>query len=191
MDARVGMLLEALEDAGRAEDTIVVFTSDQGLAIGSHGLLGKQNLYEHSVRAPLILRGPGLPRGRSDALVYLFDLVPTLCELLGIAPPADVDGRSLVPVLRGEVPAVRDSIFLAYKDVQRAVTDGRWKLIRYPQADRTQLFDLEVDPHEVNDRSGDPDEARRIEDLTARLRAWQEELGDTAPLRVGGPARAR
>jgi arylsulfatase A-like enzyme len=191
MDTQVGELLGTLAESGRAGDTIVVFTSDQGLAVGSHGLLGKQNLYEHSVRAPLIVRAPGVPRGRSDALVYLFDLVPTLCELLDLEAPAGVDGASLVPVLRGEQATVRDSVFLAYKDVQRAVTDGRWKLIRYPKVDRIQLFDLERDPHEVVDLAADPDQAERVQGLTTRLRAWQRELGDEAPLEVEQPAGGR
>lgn len=188
LDAQVGRLLLALEQGGRAGDTLVVFTSDQGLAIGSHGLLGKQNLYEHSARAPLLLRGPGVPRGRSPALVYLSDLVPTVCELLGVEPPAEIDGRSLAPILRGEATGVRDVLGLAYKDVQRALTDGRWKLIRYPLVDVTQLFDLERDPHETRDLAADPEQAARVAALLERLRAWQREVGDEAPLSVEHPA---
>src|SRR5262245_9882646 len=92
--------------------SLVIFTSDHGLAIGSHGLIGKQNLYEHSMRPPLIVTGPGIPAGkRSDAFVYLFDLFPTTCELCGMKPPDGVDGKSLVPVMTGQKEKVRDVVF--------------------------------------------------------------------------------
>ena len=80
----------------------MIFSADQGIAIGSHGLLGKQNLYDHSMKAPLVFAGPGIPRGRSDALVYLFDIYPTACDLVGAAVPGEIDGRSFRPVLDGK-----------------------------------------------------------------------------------------
>ena len=180
MDAEIGRLLAALEATGRAEDTLVVFTSDHGLSLGGHGLMGKQNLYDDSMRAPLILAGPGVPAGSSDALVYLFDLYPTLCDLLGVETPDTVEGRSLAPILRGEASSVRDEIFTAYLDVQRAVRTERWKLIRYPRVDVTQLFDLERDPNEVHDLAGRPEHAERVRELEERLRELQEGLGDPA-----------
>ncbi len=182
MDAEVGRILAALEATGRAENTIVVFCSDHGLSLGGHGLMGKQNLYDDSMRAPLVIAGPGIPKGSSDALVYLFDIYPTLCELLGVAVPDTVEGKSLAPIVRGEAGAVRDSLFFAYLDVQRAVRDERWKLIRYPHVGITQLFDLEADPWELSDLARAPEHAERVEELTELLRQWQKDVGDRAPL---------
>lgn len=179
LDAQVGRILEALEERGRAERTLVVFLSDHGLSLGGHGLLGKQNLYEDSMRAPLVLAGPGVPHGSSEALVYLHDLYPTVCELLGIEVPDSVEGRSLVPLLEGRGTG-RESIFTAYLDVQRAVRDERFKLITYPQVGLAQLFDLERDPHELEDLFGQPEHEQRTLELVERLLAWQAELDDPA-----------
>ncbi len=188
VDAQVGRILQALRDAGLEDDTIIVFASDHGLAIGSHGLFGKQNLYDHSMRAPLIMAGPGIPKGQqTDALTYLFDIFPTLGDLAQIKGPAGSDGKSLVPVLKGDAKQVRDSVFLAYRQFQRSVRDERWKIIVYPHINKTQLFDLETDPHEIKDLAYDPAHAKTISRLTDRLTAWQKDLGDTQPLRSANP----
>ena len=174
LDAQAGRILSVLEASGQADNTLVVYAADHGLAIGSHGLFGKQNLYEHSMRAPLIIAGPGLPRGRrTDAMVYLLDIFPTLGELAGVAALEGSEGLSLVPVLRGEKAAVRDSIFTAYAKLQRAVRDERWKLIVYPPINKTQLFDLLTDPAETRDLAGDSAYAGEVRRLTALLREWQ------------------
>ncbi len=185
LDAQIGRILETLLETGRAADTIVVFTSDNGLAVGRHGLMGKQNLYEHSVRVPLLMRGPGLPRGRTiDALCYLLDLYPTLCELAGLPVPEGVEGRSLVPLLKDPRARFRDTLFFAYRDFQRAVRTERWKLILYQVGGRrtTQLFDIRNDPWELNNLAADPSQVGRIANLTAMLRKWMAETEDPLDL---------
>lgn len=187
LDAQIGRVLAALRATGEYDRTLIVFTSDHGLAIGSHGLMGKQNLYEHSMRPPLILAGPGVRVGRSPALVYLHDIFPTICDLAGLDPPEGIDGRSFAGVVRGETEHVRDAVLLAYRDVQRAVRDERWKLIRYPLIDRTQLFDLQTDPDELNNLAGDADQRERVERMMALLQQQQREMDDSAPLQVDDP----
>jgi arylsulfatase A-like enzyme len=152
--------------------------------------MGKQNLYEHSMRVPLVFNGPGIRKGTSDALVYLIDVLPTLCDLVRAATPGDVDGQSLGGVLSGRQTKVRDSLFTAYRDVQRGVRDERWKLIRYALVDRTQLFDLQTDPHELVNLADDPGQAERIRRMTRLMQDWQQRLGDTAPLVVADPRPA-
>ncbi|HET7769760.1 MAG TPA: sulfatase-like hydrolase/transferase [Chloroflexota bacterium] len=187
LDAWIGNVLDALERRGRADDTIVVYTADHGLAVGQHGLFGKQNVYEHSARVPCIVRAPGKVGGRrSEALTYAPDLHPTLCELAGVPRASTVETRSLVPLLDGVTDTHRTYVCQAYKDVQRLVTDGRWKMIRYYRSeervgagtDRVQLFDLEVDPWELNDLSGAAVHAPHVERLSVALDAWQGEVGD-------------
>lgn len=188
LDSEISRLLVALDKRGIAKNTLVVFTSDHGLAIGSHGLLGKQNLYEHSMRAPLILAGPGVPAGkRSDAFVYLFDLFPTVSDLCGVKLPENLDGRSLVPVMRGEKEKVREVVFGAYRQFQRSVRTDRWKLIRYPHVNRTQLFDLRADPDETKDLAADPAHAETLLMLTRLLEEQQKTHGDTLPLSSDKP----
>ncbi|HEX6987143.1 MAG TPA: sulfatase-like hydrolase/transferase [Planctomycetaceae bacterium] len=182
LDFHVGRLLATLDGLGLRGDTLIVFSSDNGLAVGSHGLMGKQNVYEDGLRVPLVLNGPGIGKGRSDALVYLLDLYPTVLDLVGAEVPPGLDGRSFAGVLRGETDRHRDEILLAYEDVQRSLRDGRWKLIRYPHINRTQLFDLASDPHETRDLSTEPDQAERIERLMTLLAQRQEQFGDPAPL---------
>lgn len=179
LDAHLGRIIAALAAAGHAEDTIIIFTSDQGLALGSHGLLGKQNQYEHSIRSPFFIAGPGLPeRKRSDALICLSDIFPTLCDLAGIAVPPTVTSKSIAPLLRGQAEKIHDHVFGAFTDTQRMVCDERWKFITYPKAGRTQLFNLQNDPHELHDLSAAPQHQSKREDLAGRLKAWQQENGD-------------
>ncbi len=187
LDGHIGRLLDSLRELGLYDNTIIIFSSDNGLAIGSHGLMGKQNLYEHSAKVPLMFAGPGIPRGRSDALVYVMDIFPTVCDLVGTETPSGLDGRSFAPVLGGKSASVRDSIFMSYRDVQRGIRDERWKLIRYPKVNITQLFDLRTDPDELHNLADDPQQADRIERMMGRLRTWQKQLGDTAPLEVDQP----
>jgi arylsulfatase A-like enzyme len=188
LDVQVGRVLDALKASGQYENTIVVFASDHGLAIGSHGLFGKQNIYDHSMHAPLLMTGPGIPKGkRADALCYLLDIFPTLGDLAGVTAPEGSEGKSLAPVLRGTATKVRDSIFTAYTKVQRAVRDDRWKVLVYPRINRTQLFDLANDPFEMKDLSADSSQEAEIKRLTALLEASQRDCGDKLPLKTENP----
>ena len=188
LDRQVGRILRELKAGPHAGNTIVVYTADHGLAVGSHGLLGKQNLYEHSMGAPLIFAGPGIPTaGQSDAFCYLLDIFPTLCSILGVDMPAEIDGHDLSPVWRGEVASVRDSVFTSFRDLMKAVRNERWKLIRYPKIDHTQLFDLKADAEETRNLARHPEHAGRIEKLTALMREWQGRVGDSHPLSVPNP----
>lgn len=177
-DHHVGRILDVLRETGQVDNTLVVYSSDQGLAVGGrHGLLGKQNLYEE-FKSPLVLAGPGIPKGKSEALVYLHDLFPTFCDLAGTAIPKQVDGLSLLPVLKKEKPRVRDHLFAAYRDCQRMVRDERWKLIWYPKINRYQLFDLSKDPWEIEDLSGKAEFAGRLAELKKHLTREQKACGD-------------
>lgn len=191
LDDQIGRILDALRATGQYDNTLIVFASDHGLAIGSHGLFGKQNLYEHSMRAPLILAGPGVPRGRrSDAMTYLLDVFPTLGSLAGVPAPEGSEGLSLAPVLAGATRTRRDSIFTAYGNSQRAIRDDRWKLIVYPRINKTQLFDLRGDPDERHDLADDPAHAAEVARLTALLRRRQGESNDQQPLSSPSPLPA-
>ena len=187
LDYHIGRLLTTLRQQGLMENTVIIFSSDQGLAMGSHGLMGKQNLYDAGMKVPLIFSGPGIPTGRSDALVYLHDIYPTVCELIGTPVPSGLDGVSFAPVLRQKASESRDSVFFSYLAVQRAIRDRDWKLIRYPQINRTQLFDLKNDPDEIRDLANEPSQAQRITQLMAELQTWQRRLGDTQSLTVTNP----
>jgi len=190
LDYHFGRLVQALKELGQYDDTIIIFSSDNGLAVGSHGLMGKQSVYEHSAKVPFVLAGPGIPQGRCDALVYLMDIFPTVCELVGTPLPEGLDGRSLAPVIHAKARGVRDTLFSSYRACQRALRDTRWKLIRYPLINRTQLFDLQADPDELHDLSGEASQAARIKEMTAALRQWQKTLGDKQPLSSKKPAKA-
>jgi arylsulfatase A-like enzyme len=187
IDEQIGRVLATVKEKGLTENTIVIFAADSGLAIGSHGLMGKQNLYDHTMRTPLIFSGPSIPKGESKALVYLMDIFPTVCEWTGAKAPADLDGISFAPVLKGKSTTARETLFTAYANVQRAVRDERWKLIRYPQVDQTQLFDLQNDPDELKNLASDPESAKQIARLTKELEVWQKKLNDKQPLKVAKP----
>jgi arylsulfatase A-like enzyme len=191
LDVQVGRIFQTLNERGLADNTIVVFSSDQGLAVGGlHGLMGKQNLYECN-KPPLVFFGPGIPRGESDALVYLYDLFPTFCELAGIEIPDTVEGQSLLPIIRGEEEKVRQWAFGAYKACQRMIRDDRWKLIKYHAAGQKnrQLFDLENDPEEIHNLAEDPAVADHLQRLEAALEKARQQFGDPVDFEgEGGPA---
>ncbi len=191
LDSQIGRVLDALERSPYAKNTIVVFSADSGVARGSHGLIGKQNLYEHSVRVPLIVSGPGISVGKTtDALCYLFDVLPSLGALGSVAAPPTSEGSDLSSVLHNPSKAGRPQLMFAYKSAQRALCDDRWKLIRYPLVDKTQLFDLKADPNETANLAYKPQYAERVADLAARLQKEMAQYGDTAPLTVRNPKPA-
>jgi arylsulfatase A-like enzyme len=187
LDEQVGRILAAVKKSPRADNTYIIYTADHGLAMGGHGLLGKQNVYEQSMRCPLILRGPGLPAGKSsEAFTYVHDLYATLCGFAGLPIPEGVDARDLGPLIRGDVSTVRSSLYLPFQDNQRAINDGRWKLHIYPLINHRILFDLQADPHELNDLSiTHPEQAQRMQKL---MEDWRQRLGDPHPLSVAKPA---
>jgi arylsulfatase A-like enzyme len=158
LDSQIGRVLDALESSPFAQNTIVVFSSDSGVARGSHGLIGKQNLYEHSVRVPLIVSGPGIPQGaKTDAMCYLYDVFPTLGAACGVTAPPASEGRDFSAVFKDPAAMGRELLSFSYKEFQLAVRDQRWKLIYYPKVEVTQLFDLEADPQETKDIAGEPE----------------------------------
>jgi arylsulfatase A-like enzyme len=191
LDAHIGRIFEALKSRGDWADTVIVFTGDNGLSLGEHGLFGKQNLYEFGgMHVPLVIAGPGIPKGKSEALAYLMDLFPTFCELAGAKVPDGVDAMSLLPVIRGSREQVRDVLYTGYRDCQRSVRADRWKLIRYPLVDRTQLFDLASDPHELNNLSDRLEHADKVTELMAVLQREMTAYGDPYPLTVPNPKPA-
>jgi len=150
-------VLERLGAMGELANTYVIYTSDHGMAIGRHGLQGKQNLYEHTWRVPFIVQGPGIPAGtRAKGNIYLLDVLATLCDLAGIPAPDSNEGISFRPVLEGKQSTVRDVLYGVYsggtKPGMRCVKQGDWKLIKYDVLDgkvrETQLFQLAQNPHE-------------------------------------------
>lgn len=192
LDSQIGRVLDALAASPHATNTIVVFSADSGVARGSHGLIGKQNLYElDSVRVPLIVGGPGIPAGRrTDAMVYLFDVLPTLGKICAVPPPKTSEGIEFTASLRAPAQPARKEMMFAYRHLQRAVRDERWKLIRYPIVNKTQLFDLQTDPFEITNLADEPKHAETMVALLAQLTRMQKEFGDTTPLSVEKPKPA-
>jgi arylsulfatase A-like enzyme len=181
LDRQIGRILAALAETGQMDKTIIIFSSDHGLAVGSHGLRGKQNMYEHTIGVPLILAGPGIPAGaKTDAQVYLRELYPTTCELAGVEVPGGVTARSFAPVVRGERDQHHEAVFGYFGDSQRMIRTARWKLIHYPKADRWQLFELKVDPYELDNRADEAARRRNFEALREQLEAWRRRAGDPA-----------
>jgi choline-sulfatase len=184
LDSEIGRILDALEASGQADNTVVIFTSDQGLAVGQHGLLGKQNLYDHSLRMPFIIAGPGIPKGkRNDALFNMQSLFATTCEMAAMPVPAAVQFPSIVPLITGARKQMSDALYAAFLDRQRAVRTDRWKLIITPHTRQVQLFDVRDDPWETRDLAGHPRHAPILARLEQRLRELMREMHDPLPER--------
>ena len=181
VDEQIGRILDTLEATGQDKNTIIVFSGDNGLAVGQHGLMGKQSLYDHSVRVPLMISGPGIPAGgKTGSFCYLLDIFPTLCELCGLDVPETVEGKSLAPVISEPDTNLREVLHFAYKGFQRAVKRDRHKLIEYSvNGERnTQLFDLQEDPLEMENLAHDPAHSDTVENLRTDLETWRIELND-------------
>jgi len=194
MDAQIGRILDALERTGLSDNTIVIFAGDNGLTLGAHGFLGKQTMYEEGVRVPLMIRHPRLPRvaGQTrDALVYLHDLMPTVCEWTRTSIPEGVQGKSLTRVCTGQQSGVRNVVFGRYNERDeprfRMVRTDRYKLIKYYKVDKEELFDLKKDPYEIEDLAGDPNMQEILNELRGRLMKWLREQNDTIALAGGKP----
>lgn len=166
IDFQIGRVLQKLEAMGELENTWIFYTSDHGIAIGRHGLQGKQNLYEHSWRVPFVVKGPGLKPGtRAEGNIYLLDVLATLCDVAGIAVPETNEGLSFRPVLEGSQRAIRDVLYGVHgggtKPGMRCVRKGDWKLIKYDGNDgavrETQLFNLAENPNELLREHHDPE----------------------------------
>lgn len=191
LDGEIGRILDALERSPHGKNTIIVFAGDSGVARGSHGLIGKQNCYEHSLRVPLIVAGPGINANeRTQSLCFLYDVLPTIGKLCGIPKPINSDGIDFSSTLNNPRQPIRPHLYLGYKEVQRAVINEGWKLIRYPRVDKTQLFDLQNDPGEITNLADTPEHASKLRELMQLMETDQKRYGDKAPLKVTNPMSA-
>lgn len=185
MDDQIGRILDALEAADELDNTLIAFVADNGLALGSHGLLGKQSVFEHSMKTPLILIGRGIPKGKSiEAFTYIHDLFPTLCEVAGVQQPKEIEGINLKPLVEGRTNKIRDTVFLPFLEIQRAVRDDQWKLIAYPKIGHLQLFDLNNDPHEITNLIDKPELEPVVYRLRQAMAEWQSKVGDKVVIPV-------
>jgi arylsulfatase A-like enzyme len=190
VDESVGALMAELERLGIADNTIVIYTSDNGFFLGEHGWYDKRFMYEQSIRIPLIVRYPKevKPASVDEHIVLNVDFAPTLLELAGVPIPNDVHGRSFVRLLRGEkVSDWRTAMYYRYYEYPMphrvlphyGVRTERYKLIHYPTTGEWELFDLHSDPEEVKNVYGVPEYESIVKELKELLSKLQAELGDT------------
>lgn len=179
IDENVGRILDYLDWAGLAENTLVIYSSDQGFYLGEHGFFDKRWMYEESLRMPFVARWPGVipAGGKITEITQNIDFAPTFLEACGVTPPEDMHGRSALGLLRGEkISDWRDSIYYHYYEVgahnvarHEGVRTDRYKLIHFYDADEWEFYDLEQDPNEMRSRYSDPQYAERVEELRAEL----------------------
>ncbi|MGJ8656015.1 MAG: sulfatase-like hydrolase/transferase [Akkermansiaceae bacterium] len=181
MDVQIGRILDALEKSGKADNTYIFFTADHGLAVGDHGFLGKQNMYDSSMRVPFLMAGPEVPAGSTvDAPIYLQDIMPTSLELAGVQKPKQVEFNSLMPLATGKAKSsVYDSIYGAYYGAQRMYRTEKYKMIIYPTINVVRLYDMVNDPLEIKDLA--PGKNRPVElmnSLFIELQKVQKSMND-------------
>mgnify|MGYP002511170861 FL=1 len=182
LDYEIGRLLQALEESGERDNTIIVFTGDNGLAVGQHGWLGKEDIYEHGVRVPLIMAGPGIAENnRNKAFVYLYDIFPTLCEKVGIDVPESVDGKSFAQLFDGEHgETFRNELYLIFDKFVRGVKDENYKLIEYRNGDNeedkwTFLYDIKNDPWETINLANDESYKDKVNEMREKIIKHRDE----------------
>jgi len=189
VDDSVGQVLAFLDKTGLARNTVVVYTSDQGFFLGDHGLFDKRFMYEESIRMPFLVRWPAgiKPGTRSDALALNIDFAPTFLELAGLRASADMQGRSLLPVLRGRAPSDwRSSMYYRYYHdpgdhntrAHLGVRTRTHKLIHFWKKDQWELFDLVNDPYELHNLYGEPGHDALTATLKAELARLKKEVRD-------------
>lgn len=189
LDQQIGRILASLEKSGKADNTWIFFTADHGLAVGNHGLVGKQNMYDHSIRVPFIAVGPSAkPSQKISAPIYLQDVMATSLDLAKVPKPSSVEFHSLMSLLRNErSESPYSAIYGAYLQLQRCIVYKNWKLIVYPKAKVVRMYDLKNDPLEMRDVASEPANAELRKELFAKLVELQGTLGDSARLREDPP----
>lgn len=181
LDEQIGSILDALASSGEMDHTYISFASDHGIALGHHGLIGKQNLFDHSIRIPLIVVGPDIPQGHQvTADVYLQDIMASSLSLAEIEKPGYVEFSTLLDWARGitQKSHYQEGIYGAYMGYQRMIRKDGYKLIVYPRAGTLLLFDLEEDPLAMNDLSKDPRQQERLISLFRDLTVIQQKKND-------------
>ena len=189
MDAQIGRILDALDKSGQADNTYIFFTADHGLAVGHHGLFGKQNLYEHSTRVPFIAIGPGIKASHKIAApIYLQDVMATSLDIAGAKRPEQVEFQSLLPLLSGKTTESEiRAVYGAYLGLQRSVTVGNWKLILYPKISKARLFNIKRDPLEMKDLADNKKSEKVIKRLYKQLLNLQKANNDSLDLKAAFP----
>jgi arylsulfatase A-like enzyme len=189
VDDNVGRVLDYLDQSGLAKNTVVIYTSDQGFFLGDHGLFDKRFMYEESLRMPFVVRWPGHIKAGSvqDAMAINADFAPTFMEMAGLKEPADMQGKSLVPVMEGNVPADwRTAMYYRYYHdpgdhntrAHYGIRTEDHKLIYFWKKDQWELYDLKKDPNELHNIYGDADQKDVIEKLKAQMYELKKELKD-------------
>lgn len=181
LDEQIGGIIDGLEATGKMDNTFIIFTSDHGLAMGRHGLLGKQTQFDHSIRPPFMIVGPDIPKGKKiDADIYLQDAMATSLELAGIEKPDYVFFNSVLDLVDGSrTESHYDAIYNGYINYQRMIRKDGFKLIVYPKINKVLLFDMENDPEEMSDLAALPEYQEKIDVMFEELLAIQEQLNDT------------
>lgn len=184
VDAQIGLIIEALQKSGKMDNTYIFLTADHGLAMGRHGLLGKQSLFDHSMRPPMIILGPDIPKNKKvSAEVYLQDVMATSLEIAGIEKPKYVEFNSFLSLAKGESQKSNyDAIYGAYLNVQRMIRKDGFKLMIFPAINKTLLFDLKNDPEEMHDLSELPENKGLIKSMFKDLIQLQKEMDDPLDL---------
>lgn len=184
MDFQIGRILEALKKTGKLDNTYIFFTADHGLSVGSHGLIGKQNMYDHSIRVPLMVIGPDIPKNsKVDADVYLQDIMASAIDLAQVEKPDYVEFNSLMELARGkQKESAYSEIYGSYTKRQRMIRQDGFKLIVYPKAKVMRLFDLIADPLEMNDIASLDENKEKVKSLFGKLVTLQENMGDQLDL---------
>lgn len=180
LDDQVGRILKKLKECGMDKNTLIVFGADNGLGLGHHGLIGKQSMYDHSMKIPLVFNGLNLPKGKTRTqMSYLQDLVPTIYDIIGIPQPSKMEFQSLLPVIKnGRHEGIRNGIYGAYLECQRMIRDDRYKLFFIPEAHKVMLFDLKNDPMEVHDLFGQKKYDAKVKELATLYLKLAKESGD-------------
>ncbi|WP_163323394.1 sulfatase-like hydrolase/transferase [Draconibacterium mangrovi] len=184
MDEQIGRIITHLKETGLDKNTYILFSADHGLSVGHHGLVGKQNMYDHSMRVPLIVVGPDIPENeKRDMQVYLQDLMATSLDLAGVYKPGYVEFNSLIPLIdKSANQSSYPEIYGAYTELQRMVRSDDYKLIVYPNAKKILLFELNNDPLEMNDRAENAAFKTVKDELIVKLKKQMEMMDDPLDL---------
>ena len=180
MDEQIGRIIDALKRSGKYENTYIIFTADHGLAVGDHGFIGKQNMYDASMRVPMIICGPGIKKGECHDMIYLQDAMATALDIAGSSYLKNVDFNSLLPLAKGkkDKKAVQEYIYGAYIDVQRMVRSTQYKMIMYPKINIVRLYDVQKDPDEMNDLAANPTYKKVADKLLKEFKKLQKTTND-------------